>query len=153
MLIDVFDLFVHFKSNFKMSLLSKGGSVSRSEQENSTVFLITFSGASFQVKEESTTRLSFIIQLSSSLKGNYYYRPPSKGWGKVIFSVCSHLRRGGTPSQVWVGGYPISGLGRGVPGPRSGGVPSLRPGGDPIPGLGGYPIPGPGGGVPHPRSR
>ena len=63
--------------------------------------------------------------------------PASEGWGKVIFSVCSHLARGyplsglgggGTPSQVWVGGYPISGLG--VPHRRSGwwGVPGVPPG-------------------------
>ena len=49
----------------------------------------------------------------------------------------------GTPSQVWVGGYPILGLGRRVPHPRS-------QWGYPIPGPdGGYPIPGE---VPHPRS-
>ena len=43
--------------------------------------------------------------------------PASEGWGKVIFSVCSHL---------WGGGYPISGLVGGVPHPRSGwgGTPS-----------------------------
>ena len=41
--------------------------------------------------------------------------PASEGWGKVIFSVCSHLRGEGYPVQVWmVGVYPISGLG-GVP--------------------------------------
>ena len=61
--------------------------------------------------------------------------PASEGWGKVIFSVCPHLRGGG---------YPISGLGRGVPHPRSGwwggGVPHLRSGWW-------------GGGVPHSRSQ
>ena len=49
-----------------------------------------------------------------------------------------HLRSGwgGTPSHFLVGGYPISGLGRGVPHLRSGW-------GYPIPGLGGgYPISG-----------
>ena len=90
-----------------------------------------------------------------------HYRPPSEGWGKVIFSVCPHLPwgGGGTTSQVWVGGYPISGLGRGGPG-GGGGTPSqVQVGGYPIPGpgrggtpsqvqVGGYPIPGPGRGVP-----
>ena len=63
--------------------------------------------------------------------------PASEGWRKVMFSLCPPFRGGGTPSQVWVGGgYPISGLGRGVPHPRS------RWGG-------GYPIPGSGrGGTP-----
>ena len=57
---------------------------------------------------------------------------------------------GGTPSQVQVGGYPISGLG------KEGGTPSqVQVGGYPIPGLAGYPIPGWGDtsskvwGVPH----
>ena len=49
--------------------------------------------------------------------------PASEGWGKVIFSVCPHLRE--------EGGYPVPGLWVG----------------------GGYPIPGLGGEVPHPRSR
>ena len=79
-----------------------------------------------------------------SLMSCLHYCPPSKGWGKVIVSVCSHL-----------GGYPISVLGRGVPHPRSrwGGTPSqVQVEGYPIPGLGGYPIPGPGGtpGTPPP---
>ena len=48
--------------------------------------------------------------------------------GKVLFTVCLsvHISRGypsqvwgGTPSQVWPGGYPIPGLGREVPHPRS----------------------------------
>ena len=89
------------------------------------------------------------------LSQKHYYR--IEGWGKVIFSVCPHLRGG----RGWR--YPISGLGGGVPYPRSGwgvpcprygwGVPCPRSvgGGYLIPGLGGgYPIPGPG--VPHPRS-
>ena len=68
-------------------------------------------------------------------------------------SVCSPLVGGGTPYQVWIGGYPVPGLGCwGVPHPRSGwwgGV--LHPrsrwwGGYPIPGLdsGGVPqVPAP----------
>ena len=76
----------------------------------------------------------------------YLLPPASEGWGKVIFSVCSHLRGGGgypipglwiggdtpsqvgvgdTMSQVWVEGYPIPGLGGGVypvPGLWVGGV-------------------------------
>ena len=27
----------------------------------------------------------------------YFYRPPSEGWWKVIFSVCPHFRGGGDP--------------------------------------------------------
>ena len=81
--------------------------------------------------------------------------PASEGWGKVIFSVCPHLRGGGVPhprsgwgvpcprsvaggypSQVWVG-VPIPGLGGGVPCLRSGlGVQY------PIPGLDGEGVPG-----------
>ena len=47
--------------------------------------------------------------------------PASKGWGKVLFTVCLSVHimgeypvsgLGGTPAQVWVGGYPIPGLGR-----------------------------------------
>ena len=54
-----------------------------------------------------------------------------EGWGKVIFSVCSHLP-GGTPSQIWTGGYPIpGGGGGGVRGPDQ---------------MGGYPIQSPDGG-------
>ena len=77
-------------------------------------------------------------QLSKYVHLVIYFLPPaSEGWREVIFSVCSHLRGGG---------YPISGLGRGVPHPRSR--------------FWGYPIPGPGSGgtpsqvwgVPHPRS-
>ena len=90
---------------------------------------------------------------------------------EVIFSVCSHLWGGGTPSQVWmVGGrgwrYHIPGQDGGVSHPRSRwGVPGpgLDGGGYPIPGLdrggtpsqvwiGGYPsqfwM-----GVPHPADR
>ena len=47
--------------------------------------------------------------------------PASERWGKVIFSVCPHLRGGGVP-------HPRSGLGKGVPHPRSGlGVPQVPP--------------------------
>ena len=48
-------------------------------------------------------------------------------------STLARSRQGGTPSQVWmvVGGYPISGLGGGVPHLRSGGVPHHRYGGYP----------------------
>ena len=73
--------------------------------------------------------------------------------------------QGGTPSQVWTGGYPITGLDRGVSHPRSGwggtpsqvwmvGVPHPRSGwgylGYPQPGLDGegYPITGLDRGVP-----
>ena len=66
-------------------------------------------------------------------KSDAFLPPASEGWGKVIFSVCSHLQGGG---------YPISGL-RGVPHLRSG-VPHLRS-------EGGYPISGQG--VPHLRSE
>ena len=93
--------------------------------------------------------------------------PASEGWGKVIVSVCPHLREGGfpvprlgggiphpksrwrgTPSQVWVWGYPIPGLGGGnlVPGFGGGTSSQVWVGMYPIPGLGGgYPIPGWGG--------
>ena len=39
--------------------------------------------------------------------------PPSEGWRKVKFSLCPPFR-GGTPSQVWTGGYPITGPGGGA---------------------------------------
>ena len=49
-----------------------------------------------------------------------------------IFSLSTLAGRGGTPSQVWVGGYPIPGLGGGLPHPRSGwwggGVPGVPSG-------------------------
>ena len=60
--------------------------------------------------------------------GIFTARHPKDGEG-YIFSLSTLDGGGGTTSQVWVGGYPISGLG------------------------GGYPIPGLGRGVPHPRSR
>ena len=69
----------------------------------------------------------------------YYYHPPSEGWGKVIVSVCSHFGGGGTWSSLGQGGFPgLRFLGRG--GPRSqifgGGVPGLRfLGGGGVPGL------------------
>ena len=63
-----------------------------------------------------------------------------------IFSLFTLAGRGGTPSQVWVvgEGYPIPGLGWGVPWPG-------LDGGYPIPGVGGT-RPGldGGGGYPHP---
>ena len=57
----------------------------------------------------------------------------------TVFSlfVSSHHGGGGTPVRSRWGEYPISGLGRGVPCPRSGG----------------YPISGLGGGISHPRSK
>ena len=89
-----------------------------------------------------------------------YYRPHPKDGGRYCFQVVSpHLDRGGgTPSQVQVGGYPISGL-RGYPHPRSGGYPCPRSGGYPHPRSGGVPLsqvwggtPSLVGGVPHLRS-
>ena len=50
----------------------------------------------------------------------------------TVFSLSVHISgEGGTPSQVWVGGYPISGLGRGGTPSQVwvGGVPHLRSGG------------------------
>ena len=74
--------------------------------------------------------------------------PASEGWGKVIFSVCSHLQGGGgTPSQVWTGRYPIPGLDGVAPHPADG---------YPISGPDrGYAIPGPdgGGGLPPSKIR
>ena len=52
----------------------------------------------------------FSLFVSSHLGGGV----PQSGLGKGGV-LQSGLGRGGTPSQVWVGGYPISGLGRGVP--------------------------------------
>ena len=75
---------------------------------------------------------------------------PSQVW--IGGYPISGLGRGGTPSQVQVGGYPISGLG-GYPISGPGGTPSQVHRGYPISGLGGYPISGPGRGVPHLRSR
>ena len=76
--------------------------------------------------------------------------PTSEGWGKVIFSVCSHLwgggypisglRWGGTPFQVW-GGTPFQVWG-GTPSHVWGGIPSQVWG---VPHLWGYPMMG----VPH----
>ena len=40
--------------------------------------------------------------------------------GGYIFSLSTLAGGGGTPSQVWVGGYPISGLGKGYPIPGLG---------------------------------
>ena len=94
-----------------------------------------------------------------------YYRPHPKDDGRLYFQSV-HTLGGGTPYQVR-GGYPISGLGGGVPHlrsrlgwgvphPRSCGVPHTQvPGGGtpsqvggyPISGLGGYPISGLGGGA------
>ena len=55
-------------------------------------------------------------------KPSDFYRPHPKDDGRLYFHFVHTCRGGGTPSQVWVGGYPISGLGRGwgVPHPRSG---------------------------------
>ena len=78
---------------------------------------------------------------------------PRSGWGDTPSQVW-----GGTPFQVWMGGYPIPGLDRGVPLSRSGsGVlhPRSGQGGYPIQGLvGGYPILLTGWwGVPHSADR
>ena len=67
--------------------------------------------------------------------------------GGYIFSLSTLAGGGGgTPSQVSVGGYPISGLGRGTPSQvlvRGGTPPQVWVGGYPVPGLGGgYPISG-----------
>ena len=88
--------------------------------------------------------------------------PASEGWGKVIFSVCSHLRGGGVPCpRPGLGGYPvpdlgwypIPGLGGGYPVPGLGGVPCPRSGVVPHPRSGwGVPCPRFVWGVPHPRS-
>ena len=81
----------------------------------------------------------FLVSISFTkckftLKCFWQYLPPaSEGWVKVIFSVCSHLVEG-VPHPRSVGrGYPIPGLGGGVPHPRSGGW---------------YPVPGLDGGLP-----
>ena len=75
-----------------------------------------------------------------STHGNPSYRPHLKDGGRYCFQfVSSHLRgvsqsglgEGGTPSQVWLGGYPIPGLAREIPHPRSRqgeGVPHPRSG-------------------------
>ena len=78
--------------------------------------------------------------------------------GKVIFSLCVsvHTLRGGTQSQVQVGGFLGPGPDRGVPGPgpsrggsqvqvQVGGVPGPGWGGYLVSGLGGYPVSGLGG--------
>ena len=46
-----------------------------------------------------------------------YLPPASEGWGKVIFSLCVSVHRGGEgyPSQVLTGGYPIPGPDGGIP--------------------------------------
>ena len=130
-------------------------------------------------------------QLCFDPSPNLLLPPASEGWGKVIFSVCPHLRgrgggvpcsaeggvphsqvstgggysisvphsqvcMGGTPSRVWIGGYPPSRSGPrsrwGYPHPRSGqGYPILRSAqGEVTPFQ--YPIPRSAWGVPHPRS-
>ena len=70
-----------------------------------------------------------------SLKMSYLL-PASEGWGKVTFSVCSHIW-GGYPIQVWGGGVPWPGL-------ECGGEYPILGVGVPQPGLDGwgYPIPG-----------
>ena len=70
----------------------------------------------------------------------------------TLVSVHTSIGVGGTPSQVWMGGYPILGLDRGIPHPRSGwGVPQVWTEGYPRSGRG-VPHPRSGWGVPHPRS-
>ena len=88
---------------------------------------------------------------------DHFLPPASEGWGKVIFSVCSHLRG--------EGGYPIPGLegGRGTPSkmrtgvpwvplaPRSGrGIPHPADGG--YPRMEGYPLSKTGWGIPPPEA-
>ena len=81
---------------------------------------------------------------------------PSQVW--VGGYPISGLGRGGTPSQVWVGGYPVQGLGRGgTPSQVGGGIPHLRSEGTPSQ-VGGVP-PSQVGGTPsqvrrgYPRTR
>ena len=83
--------------------------------------------------------------VTSESVGYNFYRPHPKDDGRLYFqSVHTCGGGGGTPSQVWVGVYPISGLGRGVRHLRSGGVRHLRSGGVPHPRSGGVPHPRPG---------
>ena len=72
----------------------------------------------------------------------HFYRPHPKDGRRYCFQfVCQFTSRGGgTPSQVWPGGYPIPGLAGG------GTAPDLGRGTPPRPGMG-YP-PGPGTGYP-----
>ena len=87
------------------------------------------------------TRLQNFTEVSVTTSSLVALLPPaSEGWGKVIFSVCPHLQGGypvpgldgGTPSQVWTGGYPILLMGV-TPiqdqdrGPRLDGVPPPLP--------------------------
>ena len=71
---------------------------------------------------------------SGSLTEMKRFLPPaSEGWGKVIFSVCVSVhidgeRGGGRVPHPLMEGTPFPGPGRGVPLPRSGGVPLSRQG-------------------------
>ena len=61
----------------------------------------------------------------------FFYHLPSKGWGKIIVSVCSHFG-GGLPDPALHRGDPMSQIFRGVPCLRFfGGVPCLRFSGGP----------------------
>ena len=115
---------------------------------------------------------TFVNKKSSTLISQNIFTARIRRMGKVIFSVCPHLRggggvahprsvgwRGGSPSQVWVEGT-LSQVWGGSPSQvwMVGGTPwpGLDGGGSPWPvqDLGGYPIPGlwVGGGLAHPRS-
>ena len=94
-------------------------------------------------KKQGKSSINFVINLMILLLPAYICM-----MGGYVFTVVC-LFRGGSPSQVQVGGthsqvwgeYPVSGLGRGVPGLRSGGVYLVSgPGG--VPGLRSRGVPG-----------
>ena len=66
---------------------------------------------SLETKCDRKLRTWFKVCSQGSITTANFYRPPSEGWRKVIFSVCPHFGGGG--SQV-----PVSDLGRGLPGLR-----------------------------------
>ena len=93
----------------------------------------------------STALLYQRVFFTSFLDAVYY---PISSLGREGGYLISGLGRVGTPSQVWVGGYPILGPGRGVPHlggvPHVQRVPHVQKGGYPhvwgVPMSGGYPI-------------
>ena len=121
----------HFTDGGEWELTS--GAVYNGSKTTPPPFTLTFHEVYIEFVTARIRRMTggYIFSLST-LAGEGY---PISGLGRGGRGYpISGLGKGGTPSQVWVGRYPIPGLGRGYP----------------IPGLGEYPISG--GGVPHSRS-
>ena len=116
------------------------------EYQCASVFKMTYLNRTLDISPE-WLRLQFAdLNIGGSNGGGRDVRPQvqilslppaSKGWGKVIFSVCvsSHLdgeggnpsTDGGIPFPGQSGRYPFPSWGGGTPFPGPGGVPILRP--------------------------